>query len=73
MWLHHLDTNALKFVVFFVVPDDLLRCRIVVIAKLRNCRVPSSAVCSDLFHVDVREPPDPPRDQDEQLAVPLFQ
>ena len=33
MWLLHLD-ETLKFVVFFLVPDALLCCSVVVVAKL---------------------------------------
>ena len=36
-------TEALTFLKFCLVPEVLLRCRVVVVAKLKNCRVPSSA------------------------------
>ena len=36
----------LTFVEFFLVPEALLLCRVVVVARLNNCCVPSSA-----FHI----------------------
>ena len=38
----HLDIEALTFLVFFLVTEALLPCRVVVVAKIKNCRVPSS-------------------------------
>ena len=38
----HLDSETLIFFEFFLVPEALLRCPVVVDAKLNNCRVPSS-------------------------------
>ena len=43
LWLLHLDTETLTFFEFCVVSEALLRCRVVVFTKLKNCRVPSSA------------------------------
>ena len=37
----HLDTRALTFFVFFLVPEALLRCHVVVVAQLKMCLVPS--------------------------------
>ena len=42
VWLLRLETETLLFFDFFLVPEGLLRCRVVVVAKLYNCRVPSS-------------------------------
>ena len=62
MWIFHLGTKAFNFVVFFLVPDALLRCRIVVVvvAKLENGRVPSSDqyyTCPTKGSVGGNEPP----------------
>ena len=35
----HIDLNIFRI---FFVPEALLRCRVVVVTKLKNCRVPSS-------------------------------
>ena len=35
----HRDLNIFRI---FLVPEALLRCRVVVVKKLKNCRVPSS-------------------------------
>ena len=43
MWQLQLDTETLTFFEFFLVPEDLLRCRVVLVAKLESCRVPSSS------------------------------
>ena len=40
--LRLLYTKALTFFGFFLVTGSILRCRVVVVAKLDNCRVPSS-------------------------------
>ena len=40
--LRLLYTQALTFFGFFLVTGSILRCRVVVVAKLDNCRVPSS-------------------------------
>ena len=37
------DTKTLLFFAFFLVPEALLRCRAVVVVKLKVCCVPSSA------------------------------
>ena len=42
LWLSHLDTEAQLFFDFFLVPEAILCCRNVVVAKLKDCRVPSS-------------------------------
>ena len=44
VYLLYLDTDALKFVVYFLVAEALLRCRVIVVAMLNNCRVPSYAL-----------------------------
>ena len=46
LWLLHLHTKTLEFFLFFLrqwsaIP--LLCCRVVVVAKLKHCRVPSTA------------------------------
>ena len=43
LWLLNLDTETLIFFEFFLVPETLWRC--LVVAKVKNCRVPSSAYC----------------------------
>ena len=43
-WLLHLDTQIEIFFEFCLVPEALLRCRVVVVAKLKNCRMPSPTV-----------------------------
>ena len=35
MWLLHLDTKTLTFCLFFLVPEALLHCRVVVVVKLK--------------------------------------
>ena len=40
--LLYLDTAIFTFFTFFLVSEAPLRCRVVVVAKLNNCRVPSS-------------------------------
>ena len=48
VWLLHLDTEA--FSQFFLVPDALLRCRVVaVVAQVYNCRVLSTELYSVLL------------------------
>ena len=42
LWQLHLDTKTLTFFTFFRVPEALLRCRVVIVAKLNNRNVPSS-------------------------------
>ena len=42
LWLLHFDTEASIFFVFFRVTEALLRCRVVIVAKLLKWRVPSS-------------------------------
>ena len=43
LWQLHLDTEVLTFFECFLVSEAPLRCRVVVVAKLSNCRVPSSS------------------------------
>ena len=40
LWLLHLDIETLTFFVFFRVNETLIRCRVVIVAKLQHCRVP---------------------------------
>ena len=47
LWLLLVDTETLIFLEFFLVPEAKLRCRVAVVAKLKKCRVPSSA--TDIF------------------------
>ena len=42
--LFHLDTEVFTFFGFFLVTEALLRCRVVVVAKLNNCRMLSEHV-----------------------------
>ena len=42
LWQLHLDSETLIFWYFFLVTEALLRCRVVVVAKLKKCRAPSS-------------------------------
>ena len=45
LWLlYKKDIESFTFFVFFLITDDPLRWRLVVVAKLKNCRVPSSAI-----------------------------
>ena len=44
LWLLHYDTEALTFFKKFLVTEALLRCCVIIVAKLNNCRVPSSAI-----------------------------
>ena len=46
LWLLHLDSETITCFRFYQVPGALLSCRVVVVAKLNNCRVPSSAYLS---------------------------
>ena len=46
--LLNLDTEALTFFVLLLVTETCLRCHGVVVAKLKNCRVPSSAYFVDV-------------------------
>ena len=60
MWIFHLGTKAFNFVVFFLVPDALLPCCVVVVAELENGRVPSSDLyytCPTKGSVGGNEPP----------------
>ena len=52
LWLYHLDTETFQFVVFFLDPDLLLCCRVVVVAKLNSCRVPSPVIFYSLLVLD---------------------
>ena len=42
--LLHLDTETLTFFIFFSFTEALLCCRVVVVEKLKNWRVPSSVI-----------------------------
>ena len=42
MWLLHLGTEALTFIIFMRVTEELTCCFVVVVARLKKCRVPSS-------------------------------
>ena len=52
LWLLYVDIEALTFFVFFLVSEAPLHCRVealpccrvVVVAKIKNCRVPSSDI-----------------------------
>ena len=44
VWVLHLDTEARTCIVFFLVTEAYLRCRVVAVAKQTNCRVPSSVL-----------------------------
>ena len=41
LWQLHLVTETLIVFEFFLFPEALLRCRVVVVAKIKNCSVPS--------------------------------
>ena len=43
LWQLNLDTEAFTFFTVLLVIESLLRCPVVVVAKLKNCRVPSPA------------------------------
>ena len=43
LWLLHFVT--LTFLEFFRVIDVLIHCRVIVVAKLKHCRLPSSDLC----------------------------
>ena len=60
-----LNTKTFTFFEFYLVPEVLIHCRVVAVAKLKNCREPSSALffllirtenlcafCYALFNVD---------------------
>ena len=51
LWLLHLDSETLTIVLFFRVTKALLHCRVVVVAKLNNCRAPSFAIHVQLHKV----------------------
>ena len=42
LWPLFLDIKAFTFFCILLVTEALLRCRVVVVEKLKNCRVPSS-------------------------------
>ena len=51
LWLLNLDTETLIFFEFFLVPETLWRC--LVVAKVKYCRVPSSAYCYTISHMKI--------------------
>ena len=42
VWQLLLDTRSLSFLLFLPVTEPLTSCRVVVVAMLKNCRLPSS-------------------------------
>ena len=49
--IFHLDTNALPFFKFFFVIGAPICCRVVIVAKPKQCCVPSSARCSWYYKI----------------------
>ena len=75
LWLLYLHTDALLFVVFFLVTEALFHCRVVAFAKLKNCREPSSVNEKSPPFDSVAEPGPLPNDVSGAASVaepPLF-
>ena len=68
LWLLHLDTETLTYFEFSLVPEALLRCRVVVVAKLKKmtraqlCKFVVDDEGAGHGHVEAHEPAGWPQD-----------